>query len=103
MRKIAKRGVTKKVAMLATLVNSRHQPCPGLRSDLHTIYADSSHARIRTYSVSRLFAPIFDTRRSDESGDLTRLKPKFVCEKVNFWYADKQALFDVDLPILERS
>jgi phosphate transport system ATP-binding protein len=53
--------------------------------------------------VSRLYTPIFDTRRADESGDLTRLKPKFVCETVNFWYPTKQALFDIDLTILEKS
>jgi phosphate transport system ATP-binding protein len=53
--------------------------------------------------VSRLYSTIFDTKRTDESGDRTRLKPKFVCEKVNFWYATKQALFDVDLNILEKS
>ncbi|MBO0700708.1 MAG: phosphate ABC transporter ATP-binding protein [Zavarzinella sp.] len=46
---------------------------------------------------------MFDTRRTEESGDLTRLRPKFVCEKVNFWYPTKQALFDVDLTVLERS
>jgi phosphate transport system ATP-binding protein len=53
--------------------------------------------------VSQIFAPIFDTRRADESGDLTRHKAKFACQQVNFWYGPKQALFDIDLDIPERS
>ena len=53
--------------------------------------------------MSQIYAPIFDIRRADESGDLTRQKAKFACEKVNFWYAAKPALFDVDLTIPERS
>jgi phosphate transport system ATP-binding protein len=53
--------------------------------------------------VSRLYSDIFTSRKPDESGDLTRLKPKFVCEQVNFWYGAKQALFDVNATILEKS
>jgi phosphate transport system ATP-binding protein len=53
--------------------------------------------------VSRLYSDIFTSRKADESGDLTRLKPKFVCEKVDFWYGPKQALFDVTLNVLEKS
>jgi len=53
--------------------------------------------------VSRLYSDIFTTRKQDESGDLTRLRPKFVCEQVNFWYGAKQALFDIDVTILEKS
>jgi len=53
--------------------------------------------------VSRLYSDIFTSRKPDESGDLTRLKPKFVCEQVNFWYGPKQALFDLNLTILEKS
>jgi phosphate transport system ATP-binding protein len=53
--------------------------------------------------VSRLYSDIFSSRRTDESGDLTRLKPKFNCDSVNFWYPSKQALWDVELSILEKS
>jgi len=53
--------------------------------------------------VSRLYSDIFTGRRTDESGDLTRLKPKFHCENVNFWYPNKQALWDVEVSILEKS
>ena len=53
--------------------------------------------------MSRLYSDIFTGRRTDESGDLTRLKPKFHCENVNFWYPNKQALWDVEVSILEKS
>jgi phosphate transport system ATP-binding protein len=52
--------------------------------------------------VSRLYSDIF-TGRTEESGDLTRLKAKFHCQSVNFWYPSKQALWDVDLTVLEKS
>ncbi|HKA06137.1 MAG TPA: phosphate ABC transporter ATP-binding protein PstB [Gemmataceae bacterium] len=53
--------------------------------------------------MSRLYSDIFTARKPDESGDYTKLKPKFVCEQVKFWYSAKQALFDVDVTILEKS
>jgi phosphate transport system ATP-binding protein len=53
--------------------------------------------------VSRLYSDIFTTRAAGESGDLTRLKPKFDCEKVDFWYPGKQALFEVNVTVLEKS
>ncbi len=53
--------------------------------------------------MSRLFSDIFDHRKPDDSGTLTRLKPKFGCEKVDFWYSAKQALWDVNVTILEKS
>ena len=53
--------------------------------------------------MSRLYTDIFTKRRPDESGDLTKLRAKFECEKVDFFYAAKQALFDVNLTILEKS
>jgi phosphate transport system ATP-binding protein len=57
----------------------------------------------RGWVVSRLYSDIFTTRRADESGDLSRLKPKFHCEDVNFWYPAKQALWDVQVTVLEKS
>jgi phosphate transport system ATP-binding protein len=53
--------------------------------------------------VSRLFSAIFDSRKPDESGELSQHKPKFACANVNFWYPAKQALFNVTATILERS
>ena len=53
--------------------------------------------------MSRLYSDIFTSRRSDDSGDLSRLKPKFSCSQVNFWYSAKQALWDVELTVLEKS
>ena len=53
--------------------------------------------------MSRLYSDIFDTRKPGDSGDLTHLKAKFECEKVDFWYSNKQALWDVNVTILERS
>src|SRR5262249_3395213 len=60
-------------------------------------------ARDWGWVVSRLYSDIFTSRKGDDSGDLTRLKPKFLCEKVDFWYGPKQALFDVNVTILEKS
>jgi phosphate transport system ATP-binding protein len=53
--------------------------------------------------VSRLYSDIFTNRKLSDSGDYTQLKPKFECENVNFWYTSKQALWDVNLTILEKS
>ena len=53
--------------------------------------------------MSRLYSDIFTNRRAGDSGDLTRLKPKFQCEAVNFWYPAKQTLFDITLTIPARS
>jgi phosphate transport system ATP-binding protein len=58
---------------------------------------------VRGWLVSRLYSDIFSNRRTDESGDLTRLRPKFHCGAVNFWYPTKQALWDVELSALEKS
>jgi len=38
-----------------------------------------------------------------QSPDLTRATTKFQVSKLNFWYGEKQALFDVSLTIPERS
>src|SRR5262249_31966427 len=38
-----------------------------------------------------------------EPTDTRGVKPKFVVRNLNFWYGDKQALFDVSLIIPERS
>jgi phosphate transport system ATP-binding protein len=53
--------------------------------------------------VSRLYSDIFTHRKADESGDLTRHRPKFTCANVNFWYGTKQALWDVELTVPEKS
>ncbi len=53
--------------------------------------------------MSRLFSDIFTNRSTSESGDLTKLRPKFTCEKVDFWYPAKQALWDVNVTVLEKS
>jgi phosphate transport system ATP-binding protein len=53
--------------------------------------------------VSRLYSDIFTHRQADESGELTRLRPKFTCANVNFWYAAKQALWDVEVTVPEKA
>jgi phosphate transport system ATP-binding protein len=50
-----------------------------------------------------LYSDIFTKRKPDDSGDLSKLKSKFICEKVDFWYPSKQALWDVSVTILEKS
>src|SRR4051794_2752849 len=67
--------------------------------DLHASHTVSSHGGPRTTLpmgpagrgsfVSRLYSEIFTHRKADESGDLTRLRPKFACANVNFWYPSK--------------
>ncbi len=56
--------------------------------------------------MSRLFSDIFSQRTVDGRGSTTNLamaKPKFSCENVNFWYPGKQALWDINLTVHERS
>jgi phosphate transport system ATP-binding protein len=55
--------------------------------------------------VSRLYSDIFTTRASSglASADLSGAPAKFAVRKVNFWYPGKQALFDVNLTVPERS
>jgi phosphate transport system ATP-binding protein len=56
--------------------------------------------------VSRLFSDIFTQRVSDgraSSTNLAATKPKFYCESVNFWYPTKQALWDVNVTVPDRS
>jgi phosphate transport system ATP-binding protein len=56
--------------------------------------------------VSQLFSNIFTQRASDGRGsrtDLASLKAKYHCEGVNFWYPGKQALWDINLTIPEKS
>ena len=56
--------------------------------------------------MSRLFSDIFSQRNVDGRGSTTNLamaKPKFSCENVNFWYPGKQALWDINLTVHERS
>jgi phosphate transport system ATP-binding protein len=55
--------------------------------------------------VSRLFSDIFTNRASSvvATADRTAARAKFTVEKVNFWYPGKQALFDINLTIPERS
>lgn len=54
--------------------------------------------------MSRLYSDIFSNRSpADPASDLSLLRAKFHCEKVNFWYPTKQALFDINLTIYERS
>ena len=54
--------------------------------------------------MSRLYSDIFSNRSpADPGSDLSLLRAKFHCEKVNFWYPAKQALFDINLTIYERS
>lgn len=56
--------------------------------------------------MSRLFSDIFSQRGADGRGsttDLSMAKPKFHCEHVNFWYPGKQALWDINLTVHEKS
>jgi phosphate transport system ATP-binding protein len=55
--------------------------------------------------VSRLFTDIFTNRASSAvaTADLNAARAKFAVRKVNFWYPGKQALFDINLTIPERS
>ena len=55
--------------------------------------------------MSRLFSDIISQRSSTGRGTVdTRLsRAKFDVEKVDFWYPGKQALFDINLSIPERS
>ncbi len=53
--------------------------------------------------MSRLFSDIFTHRKAGESGDYSQLNPKFECDKIDFWYPAKQALWDVNLTVLEKS
>jgi phosphate transport system ATP-binding protein len=55
--------------------------------------------------VALLYTDIFTTRASSmpSSADLSAARAKFTIQKVNFWYSGKQALFDINLTIPERS
>jgi phosphate transport system ATP-binding protein len=55
--------------------------------------------------VSRLFTDIFSSRASSglSTPDLSTAAAKFEIQGVNFWYSGKQALFDINLTIPERS
>lgn len=55
--------------------------------------------------MTRLFTDIFTRRAAakTDSGEQHPLKAKFVVEHVNFWYPGKQALFDINLVIPEKS
>jgi phosphate transport system ATP-binding protein len=53
--------------------------------------------------VSILFSEIFTERKASDSGDLSKHKPKFHCDNVDFWYPAKQALWDVNLEVREKS
>ncbi|HEX3149236.1 MAG TPA: phosphate ABC transporter ATP-binding protein PstB [Gemmataceae bacterium] len=53
--------------------------------------------------MSRLYSEIFTHRKPGDSGPHAPLKTKFHCEKVNFWYPNKQALWEVELTVPERS
>ena len=58
--------------------------------------------------MSRLYSDIFVNRNSSPTGGLATFDPadaaaKFQVRGVDFWYPGKQALFDVDLTIPERS
>ncbi len=55
--------------------------------------------------MSRLFTDIFTNRASSAvaTADLNAARAKFAVRKVNFWYPGKQALFDINLTIPERS
>ncbi|MEZ6139686.1 MAG: phosphate ABC transporter ATP-binding protein PstB [Zavarzinella sp.] len=52
-----------------------------------------------------IFSDIFTQRGNNTAvvPELAEAKAKFVCEKVNFWYPGKQALFDINLTVPERS
>ena len=58
--------------------------------------------------MSRLYSDIFVNRNSSPTGGLATFDPgdadvKFEVRGVDFWYSGKQALFDIDLTIPERS
>ena len=53
--------------------------------------------------MSRLFSDIFTNRKPGDSGPHAPLKTKFHCQNVNFWYPNKQALWEVELTVPERS
>ncbi len=55
--------------------------------------------------MSRLYSDIFTNRASSGlvTADLASAQAKFAVQKVNFWYPGKQALFDINLTIPERS
>ena len=55
--------------------------------------------------MSRLYSDIFTNRASagTAAGDLTAARPKFALDAVSFWYPGKQALFDIDLTVPEKS
>ena len=55
--------------------------------------------------MSRLFSDILTSRASSglSTPDLSTTPAKFEIRDVNFWYSGKQALFDINLTILERS
>lgn len=55
--------------------------------------------------MSRLFTDIFTNRASSAvaTADRVTAQAKFTVQKVNFWYPGKQALFDINLTIPERS
>ena len=58
--------------------------------------------------MSRLYSDIFVNRNSNPSTGLATFDPercttKFLIREVNFWYPGKQALFQIDLSIPERS
>jgi phosphate transport system ATP-binding protein len=55
--------------------------------------------------VSRLYSDIINQRSSSDRSffDLKLKRAKFDVAHINFWYANKQALFDITLTIPERS
>jgi phosphate transport system ATP-binding protein len=58
--------------------------------------------------MSRLYSDIFVNRNSNPSTGLATFDPersttKFLIQDVNFWYPGKQALFEINLKIPERS
>lgn len=55
--------------------------------------------------MSRLYSDIFTNRASagQAAGAAVDAKPKFAVRNVNFWYPGKQALFDINLSVPERS
>ncbi len=55
--------------------------------------------------MTRHFTDIFNNRASSVAATADRVtaQAKFTVEKVNFWYPGKQALFDINLTIPERS
>jgi phosphate transport system ATP-binding protein len=55
--------------------------------------------------VTRMFTEIVSARELNgkSSVNLTAARHKFDLDRVNFWYAEKQALFDISLTVPERS